>query len=683
MILRRSCLFLAAVLLATLSLARAGMAAEPRWVPLGPPAAPSPAWLVAEPGNGNRVYAFSTTGLWLSRDDGDSWRSLQTGLGQRPQAVALDPFQPGRIFALVSEPSFGGAIYRSDDFGNRWTPVFRTNLIFSIYPANFVADPFTKDTLFWIADDSHLYRSRDAGQTWSCVAVTVDCAFGSYEGLMSVAIAPDPPKTLYAFGHGGNSFHVSRDGGRTWTSTFTVPDLGGLLDVLVATGEPRTLYTWSRDRSGYFNACFARSDDEGETWKRILPHRKCGAPAIDPADPRTVRTVVVADRVPELWVSKNGGDTWTSAGTVPEFGDVYVVPGGGLALATDKGFFRAPGDQGPWRTANRGLAAAQVGAVLPVGEAVLAAPEVALFDQDSPVSLLRTEDGGRSWESEPLTNPLALAADPSDPSHLIASAARFDESGFRSFRILESRDGGHTWRGVVDPQASHPWATLLAVDPFLPQTFYAGAGGNLGGLYRSDDGGRTWHDSSVGLPRPRCSHHGCEPREVDTILTDPTQAGRMFIRLYHSMYRSLDYGITWAQMRTYRGSGGPVFGLARDPQGALITLIGDSKVGDYIEQGVVYRSTDHGATWTRLGRLSIVTLTGTSTYITGFAATEGALWVSSPLGIFHSADGGRTWRSANAGLPLLSVTSLATDPEDPTRLFATVRGNGIYTLAAP
>jgi photosystem II stability/assembly factor-like uncharacterized protein len=644
---------------------------------------------VAEPGNGNRVYAFNTTGLWLSRDGADSWRSLQTGLGRPPQAVALDPFQPGRIFALVWESLFEGVIYRSDDFGNRWTPVFRTGLIFSAYPASLVADPFTKDTLFWIAEDDHLYRSRDAGQTWSCVFVTRDCTFGNTEGLTTVAIAPDPPKTLYAVGDQGRRFHVSRDDGRTWTtSAFTVP----YLEVLVATREPRTLYAWSRYRPDpkFIDACFARSDDEGETWKGILGHRKCGAPAIDPGDPRTVRMVVVSNRVPQLWVSRNGGDTWTSAGAVPGLGDLYIVPGGGLALATDRGFFRAPGDEGPWRTANRGLAAAHVGAVLPLEETVLAAPFV--FEPEPtldtpPVSLLRTGDGGRSWESEPLTNPLALAADPSDPFHLLASAVRLDESGFPHYRILESRDKGRTWRGVVDPQASHPFATPLAVDPFLPQTFYAGAGGFSGGfpggLYRSDDGGRTWRDSSAGLPRPRCFSHGCVPRQVHTILTDPTQAGRMFIRLHKSIYRSLDYGITWTQLRTHRGSsGGAVFALARDPQGALIAIDTDS-LDDFMDLGVVYRSTDHGATWTRQGRLSIRTLTGMSTYLTGFAATEGALWVSSPLGIFLSTDGGRTWRSANAGLPLLSVTSLVTDPADPSRLYATIPGNGIYTLAAP
>lgn len=683
MALRRPCLFSAAALLATLSLARPGAAAEPRWVPLGPPGAPQAARLIVEPGNGNRVYAFNETGLWLSRDDAGSWRSIQTGLGRSPHTVTFDPLRPGRIYALAVETDITGAIYRSDDFGNRWTPVFRTNFIAPSYPETLVADPFTKDTLLWIDDDRRLYRSRDAGKTWSCVAVTEDCVY-SHQAL-AVTFAPDRPKTLYVISAFGDGFYVSRDDGRTWTgSILTVP----YIDVLAPTRDPGILYGWSRDASyrGALTACFARSDDEGATWKGILRDTKCGVPALDPGDPRTVRMVVVENRVPQLWVSRNGGDTWASAGAVPEFGDLYSVPDGGFLLATDKGFFRAPGEQGPWQAANRGFGASQIRAVLPVEDAVLAAPAV-YEDRLKPasVSLLRTEDGGRSWASEPLANPLVLAADPSDPRHLIASAVRYDDFG-RHFRILESRDSGHTWRGVVDPQASHPWALALAIDPFEPRTFYAGAGPS-GGLYRSDDGGRTWRESNGGLPRLSCSSRGCSQRQVHTILTDPTKPGRMFIRLNSGVYRSLDHGITWTLLRTHQGGrpDGAAYALARDLQGALIVIGGGLRAGDDASLGVAYRSTDNGATWKRLGRLPVPQSNGgTTTELTGLAATRGALWASTrAFGVFRSTDGGATWKSANEGLPLLAITSLAADPEDPARVFVTVPGNGIYTLAAP
>src|SRR5689334_8315756 len=98
-----SSIFAVVVLAVLLSLARSGAAAEPRWVPLGPPAGPLAARLVVEPGNGNRAYAFNEAGLWRSRDDAGSWRSIQAGIGRSPQAFAFDPLRPGRIYASATD----------------------------------------------------------------------------------------------------------------------------------------------------------------------------------------------------------------------------------------------------------------------------------------------------------------------------------------------------------------------------------------------------------------------------------------------------------------------------------------------------------------------------------------------------------------------------------------------------
>lgn len=666
-------------LLTLIAWVQPGAAQEPRWVPFGPPAAPTSSHLVVDADNGGQVaYAFNETGLWRSRDAAGSWRSIQAALGRPVQALTFDPFHSGRIYVATREVDFTSVIYRSDDSGDHWTPLFRSPGQFAIYQEALLADPFARDTLFWSADE-RLFRSRDAGKTWDCVPVVTDCA--NNFRTQGFAAAPDRAGTFYVIGGGGAGIHVSHDDGRTWTtSVLTVP----YLDTLVATREPRTLYAWTREPSyrGNLTACFARSDDEGETWKRILPNTKCGVPSIDPQDPRTVRVVVVYNRVPLLWVSRNGGDTWTTSSTVPALGDVQMLSDGSFVLATDQGFYRAAGEQGPWLAANRGFSASEISSVLPVGESVLAVPVLVENGlKPPPVPLLRTEDGGRSWASAPLANPLALAADPHDPFHLIASAVRYDEQGTRYWRILESRDGGQAWRGIVDPQASRPIATTLSFDPFEPRTLFAGT---LAGLYRSDDSGLTWRTSNLGLPPPRCHpRYGCSPLLVHTILTDSTRAGRIFIRVNDSGFLSVDYGITWTPLRTHRGPlAGSAYALARDSTGALIVIGGGSGNGDSASVGVTYRSTNGGAAWTRLGRLPLPPYTGGApNTITGLVATPGTLWAGSRFtGVVRSTDGGRTWKALNQGLPLLSVTSLAVDPNDPVRVYATVEGNGVYAL---
>jgi photosystem II stability/assembly factor-like uncharacterized protein len=173
---------------------------------------------------------------------------------------------------------------------------------------------------------------------------------------------------------------------------------------------------------------------------------------------------------------------------------------------------------------------------------------------------------------------------------------------------------------------------------------------------------------------------------VHTILPDLARPGRITLRILDLAFVSQDLGITWTPLRIFEGAGaGVAYALARDSGGALIVVSGGSQRNDAASAGVVYRSTDGGATWTRLGRLPASRfIAGRINEVTGLAATQGGLWVSSRYtGVLYSADGGRTWKPANQGLPLSSVSSLVADPRDPAHLYATVRGNGIYTLAAP
>lgn len=101
------------------------------------------------------------------------------------------------------------------------------------------------------------------------------------------------------------------------------------------------------------------------------------------------------------------------------------------------------------------------------------------------LGLIRSTDQGRTWTSVSLLGEADF--------HVLRSNGRtvygFDSS---NKRLLASNDAGHSWQ-----KRSAPEALLdLAVDPSAPQHLLASGGAVL---YRSQDGGHTWHAAVSGI----------------------------------------------------------------------------------------------------------------------------------------------------------------------------------------
>jgi len=94
----------------------------------------------------------------------------------------------------------------------------------------------------------------------------------------------------------------------------------------------------------------------------------------------------------------------------------------------------------------------------------------------------KSNDGGTTWTvlPPPFRQVYALAALPSDPSHVVAGT----DAG-----LLRSADGGITW--TAGTLVNMP-VTAVAVHPAQPKIWYAYAAPPGAGLLRSGDGGTTW-----------------------------------------------------------------------------------------------------------------------------------------------------------------------------------------------
>lgn len=143
------------------------------------------------------------------------------------------------------------------------------------------------------------------------------------------------------------------------------------------------------------------------------------------------------------------------------------------------------------------------------------------------------------------------------------------------------------------------------------------------------------------------------------------------------VWKTVNAGVTWDSI--FEGQGSFAIGCVTiDPSNPSTIWVGTGEDvgGRHIAYGDgVYRSTDGGASWTRMGLESSEHVTeilihpGDSNVI--WVAAQGPLWSEGgQRGIFKSSDGGATWKQTLGDEAWTGAASLVMDPREPDRLYA-------------
>lgn len=229
--------------------------------------------------------------------------------------------------------------------------------------------------------------------------------------------------------------------------------------------------------------------------------------------------------------------------------------------------------------------------------------------------IYRSADAGKTWTHLGLRDGEqipALAIDPANPDRLFAAVLGHPYGPSAERGIFRSEDGGKTWTKVLFKDDSTGGSDVV-IDPKNPQVVYASLWGERmgpwedantydttsGGLFKTIDGGATWKQLTNGLPSDlvqiNVTVSASDPQRLYATVSTKTKGGYASAKGL-GVYRSDDAGQSWRK-------------ITDDPRPAMKIGGGDLPVPvvDPNNPDVVYstsivtcRSTDGGKTWISL-----------------------------------------------------------------------------------
>ncbi|HEY1271119.1 MAG TPA: hypothetical protein VGF08_04015 [Terriglobales bacterium] len=561
--------------------------------------------------------------------------------------------------------------------------------------------------------------------------------------VLAVTGVPGDPYTFYFGGVAGGVWRTT-DGGLNWTPLFDKEPISSVGAIAVADSNPNVIYVGSgeaciRGNISYGNGVY-KSTDGGKSWTNVglKDTRHIGALIIHPRNPDIVFVAALghaygpnADR--GVYRTTDGGKTWdkvlfkdNDTGAIDVvfdphnpnvlFAALYQVrrtPWSMSSGGAGSGLYKSVDGGSTWkRLEGKGLPTSMMGRI---GVSVSGADSdrvYALIEAKDASGLYRSEDGGQNWTK--VNDDQRMTQRAWYFTHIFADPKNVDTVYILNTGMFRSSDGGKTLTLLPAPHGDHHG---LWIDPTYPQRMI---NGNDGGATITVDGGKHW-TTQYNQPTAQFYHvatdnqflyyvYGAQQDNSTVGIASRTDDGYIGRQHWYEVGGG-ESGYVMPDPRdaniVYAGSGGGLLTRwdKRTAQAQDITVwpldysghgVKDMKYRMgwtqpvvisphnpdvmYTSAEMVFRSTDHGVSWTPIsGDLTRndkskqessggpITKDNTSVeyYDTVFTIAESPvqkdlIWAGTDDGLVHlTRDGGKTWANVTPkGMPEWSLVSM-------------------------